>query len=107
MQACATVLEMVEKRDGEDGGVEGGRVAQILIPNWVDNAEDECGGTADDHVVERVVLEVYLPDISDLSRLVFLFLGDCRIGAMRADTTEAYLYVSRYSAAGEMLPQRL
>ena len=36
----ATVLKTIEKSGREDGGVEGGRVAQIPILNWVDKSED-------------------------------------------------------------------
>ena len=81
MQARETVLEMIKKCGGEDGGVECSRVAQLLIPNLVDNGKDECGGVADAPVVERVVLEAHLPDGFEILRLFFLKFGDCWIGA--------------------------
>ena len=81
MQAFATVLEMVEKRGGESGGVECGRVEQLPIPNRINNGEDEFGGAADIRVVECVVLEAHLPDGLEPSHLVLLFFRDCWIGA--------------------------
>ena len=81
MQARETVLEMIKKCGGEDSGVECSRVAQLLIPNLVDNGKDECGGAADAPVVERVVLEAHLPDGFEISRLFFLKLGGFLIGA--------------------------
>ena len=81
MHARSTVLEMIKKCGREDSGVEGGRVAQIPKLNWVDNGEDECGGAAYACVVERVVFEAHLQDGFELSCLVFLFIGDCYIGA--------------------------
>ena len=55
-------------------------MAQLPIPNRIDDSKDECGGAVNARVIERIVLEAHLPDGLEPSRLVLLFFGGCWVG---------------------------
>ena len=104
MQARATVLEMVKKCGGKDGGVGGGRVAQLPIPNHIDDGKDECGGAAD---ARPVVIKAHLPDGLESSCLVLLFFGDCRIVSDALEDDKGLFVRLEVVTAGDIIPQRL